>query len=307
MIAAAALLAALLLDLVFGEPPNRFHPVAWLGSLIATLERIAPKEGALRRFVFGAAIAIAVPALAAIAGEAVLSACGSSEAARFLLTAVVLKSTLSVRALDEAADAVAVPLQRADLPSAREALRSLCSRDPSTLDGSQIAAAAIESVAENTSDALVAPVFYFAALGLPGALAYRAVNTLDSMIGYRGRFEWLGKASARLDDLANWIPARLAALALLLAGASLGNDARHGFAMLRRDGGKTESPNAGRPMAAMAGLLRVELEKVGHYRLGDAIEPVTTAKIAKARRIVRTASRLAVLGHAAVLGVLRVA
>jgi adenosylcobinamide-phosphate synthase len=147
---------------------------------------------------------------------------------------------------------------------------------------------------------VVAPLLFFACFGVPGALAYRAVNTLDAMIGYHGRYEYLGKASARLDDLLNLVPARLTAALLLVAGALLGHDVRRGWRILRRDGGRTESPNAGRPMAAMAGLLGVRLEKQGHYRLGDPLHAVGARTIAAAWRVTALAMALA-FGLAAAL------
>jgi adenosylcobinamide-phosphate synthase len=135
-------------------------------------------------------------------------------------------------------------------------------------------AATIESVAENASDSFVAPLFWFALLGLPGAVFYRAVNTLDAMIGYRGKYEWLGKTAARLDDALNFVPARITAGLLLAAAWLQRRDVRRAMRILARDGSRTETPNAGRPMAAMAGVLGVELTKPGHYRLGDPREPV---------------------------------
>jgi adenosylcobinamide-phosphate synthase len=141
---------------------------------------------------------------------------------------------------------------------------------------------------------VVAPLFYYALFGLPGAVAYRAVNTLDAMIGYRGRYEYLGKAAARLDDVLNFIPARMTAALLLVAGAMTRARVRDGWRILRRDGAATESPNAGRPMATMAGLLGVRLDKVGHYRLGDPMAPITAATIRTAWRIVAVAMLLSV-------------
>ena len=212
---------------------------------------------------------------------------------RFVTAVWLGKSTFAARALGRAAGVVARGLRAGDLPGARAGLRSLCSRDPSRLDGAALAAGAVESVAENSSDSVVAPLFFAVLFGVPGAIAYRAVNTLDAMIGYHGRFEWLGKASARLDDLLNLIPARLTAGLLLVAGALCGHDAGAGWRVLRRDGWRTESPNAGRPMAAMAGLLGVELAKPGHYRLGDARRPVDAAAIVAAWRVASLAMGLA--------------
>jgi adenosylcobinamide-phosphate synthase len=133
-------------------------------------------------------------------------------------------------------------------------------------------------------------------LGVPGAMGYRAVNTLDAMIGYRGRFEYVGKAAARLDDVANWLPARLTAGLLLLAGCLTGKNVAIAWRILRRDGAKTPSPNGGRPMAVMAGLLGVELEKKGVYLLGDPREPLTPQKVRQAWLLVCIAAMGMVVG-----------
>jgi adenosylcobinamide-phosphate synthase len=207
-----------------------------------------------------------------------------------VLGALALKTTFAWSALGRAGRQLRDRVAAGDLGGARHALRSLCSRDPATLDQPQLLAAAIESTAENASDSFVAPVFYYLLFGLPGAFAYRAVNTLDAMIGYHGRYEYLGKAAARLDDLLNFIPARLTALLLLVAGALGGGDARRGWSILRRDGARTESPNAGRPMAAMAGLLGVALEKVDHYCLGDPVGPVGVETLDRGWRIATRAA-----------------
>lgn len=147
----------------------------------------------------------------------------------------------------------------------------MVSRDTATLDTPRIAAATIESVAENSSDGVIAPLFYYAALGLPGAFVYRWLNTVDSLWGYRDPArQWLGKSGARADDVANWVPARLTAV-LLMAAAWLFGDAGQAWRIWRRDAHLTASPNAGQPMSTMAGALGVELEKVGHYQLGAGL------------------------------------
>ncbi len=290
-----ALPLAFALDALAGEYPNLLHPVVWMGNAIGALERLAPKGGRAAQFAHGLLMALGVPALFAAAAWGLLALLRPWPLAALAAELLLLKSTFAVRALGAAAGEVRAALERDDLPSARHALRSLCSRDPSSLTEPQLAAAAIESVAENLSDSLVAPLFWYAVAGLPGAIAYRAINTLDASIGYRGRYEWLGKASARLDDLANLVPARLTAALLLAAGAVAGGRARDGVRILWRDGGRTESPNAGRPMAAMAGLLGVELSKVDHYRLGDPLVPVGASTISRAWRVTRLASALALI------------
>jgi adenosylcobinamide-phosphate synthase len=211
----------------------------------------------------------------------------------------LFKSAFALRALAAAARAVQRPLAAGDLPAARAALRSLVSRDPSTLSPALVAAAAVESVAENTSDSLVAPLVYFLVGGVPAALAYRACNTLDAMIGYHGETEWLGKAAARLDDVANLVPARLTAALLVVASALVGAAPGGALRVWLRDGARTESPNAGRPMAAMAGALGVQLEKVGHYRLGDGGALPGPDEIARAVTIMSLAAALAAVAAAA--------
>jgi len=286
----AALLAALAWDRLLGEPPSRLHPVVWIGNAVASARRLAAPGWPLVELTVGSAIALLLPLAVAALGGLALAALEPVPPLRFLVEVYLLKSTFALRALGEAADDVRRPLVAGDLDAARGALRSLCSRDPSTLDAELVAAAAVESVAENASDSFVAPLFWYAVLGLPGALFYRAVNTLDAMIGYRGRFEHLGKASARLDDLLNLLPARLTALLLLAAGWWHGHDVRRAAAVRARDARLTASPNAGHPMAAMAGLLGVVLEKPGAYRLGDPERAVTPAVIDEAWRLTTTAA-----------------
>ncbi|MFZ5475150.1 MAG: adenosylcobinamide-phosphate synthase CbiB [Myxococcota bacterium] len=269
---------ALLVDRLAGEWPARWHPVVWMGSTIAWARDRAPARGELA---YGAAMALGIPTLFAAAAWAITAV----PYAGWLAGVLILKSCLAVRALGDAGRVMRDTLARGDLAGAREGLRSLCSRDPSTLEPPELAAGTVESLAENASDSVVAPIFWFAVAGVPGAVFYRAVNTLDAMIGYHGRYEWLGKASARLDDLLNLVPARLTALLLLAGGAMCGADVRRGWRVLRRDAGNTESPNAGWPMAAMAGLLGVSLAKPGHYRLGDG-EPPGAPEVDRAWRIV---------------------
>jgi adenosylcobinamide-phosphate synthase len=302
-IALLMLAGALALDTAFGEPPNRVHPVAWLGKVIAWAERRAPRGGARRELVAGAVIALSLPIGFAALTALLMERLRSFPALELIAGALLLKSMFALRALGQAAMVVRDALARGDIRGARCGLSSLCSRDPAALDEPALVAATVESVAENASDSIVAPLFYYALLGLPGAVFYRAVNTLDAMIGYHGRYEYLGKTAARLDDLLNFVPARLTAGLILVAGFLHREDARRGFLILVRDSGRTESPNAGRPMAAMAGLLGVELSKQGHYCLGDPLEALTLTKIDAAVRVVTLAAFLSAAAVAFTLGV----
>jgi adenosylcobinamide-phosphate synthase len=289
IIPVVALAIAVIVDQLLGEYPNAMHPVVWIGKLVLQTLKVAPTKGWWPRFLFGVALTIGLVALC-VRATMLLVAWGSAyPVIEILISAYLLKASFAFRELGAAAGRVQAALEKGDLAAAQQALASLCSRDPTLLDDEALAAGAIESVAENASDSLVAPLFYFVLFGVPGAVAYRAINTLDAMIGYRGEYEALGKFAARLDDVVNWTPARLTTGLLLLSGMLLRLDMRGGWRVLRRDGAKTPSPNGGRPMGAMAGLLGVALEKPGVYVLGDAGEAVTPAKIAQARRLLTLA------------------
>jgi len=284
---------AVAIDQVFGEPPAALHPVVWMGKVIALSERLARVRGRLAQLALGAAIALAIPLAFAAAAWFAEGALRAHALLEIVIGAAILKTTFALRSLRRAVSSVRDQVEAGQIETARASLRALCSRDARALDGPALVAATIESAAENASDSFVAPLFWFSLFGLPGAMFYRTVNTLDAMIGYHGRYEWLGKASARLDDVLNWVPARLTAALLLIGGALVGLDAKRGARILRRDGAKTESPNAGRPMAAMAGLLGVELSKPGHYRLGDGVRALLPKEIDRAWRAVFVGSTLA--------------
>lgn len=297
------LILALALDRFVGEYPNRWHPVVWMGTVIRAAEVRAPEiptpasvRSMYGQFVYGLGMAIVIPSLFAVFGWGVsvvpvLDVIGG---------ALLLKGCFAIRALGRAGAVVAGAVDADDLAGAREGLRSLCSRDPATLAFPELIAGATESLAENASDSIVAPLLWYALLGLPGIAYYRAANTMDSMIGYRGRYEWLGKAAARQDDLLNLVPARLTALLLLAGGRLVGADMRGGWRVMRRDASNTESPNAGWPMAAMAGLLGVRLEKPGHYRLGDPGGGLDGATVRRCWRIVKAGLWLGAVGGGAV-------
>lgn len=269
MLDAAVLGLAMVLDTVFSEPPNRFHPVAWLGKLIAWEERLAPRSGGKRQLFYGVAIVLADVVVFSLPVHWLLGYLAAvSPIAYLIVGAVTLKIAFSVRFLAKSASQIRELLDAGRLEEARFILRSLVSRDTSSLDRPHLVSAAVESVGESTCDSFVAPLFYFLVLGVPGAIGYRVVNTLDAMIGYHGEYEYLGKFAARLDDVLNYIPARVTAF-LVVAVAFLFGRGRNAGRILRRDHGQTESPNAGWPMSAMAGALGVRLEKIGFYWLGD--------------------------------------
>jgi adenosylcobinamide-phosphate synthase len=293
---AAPVLLAMLIDRWLGDPPNRFHPTAWMGSFIAGVVRRRPRHNPAAELLFG--LALMVAGLALCVGAGLLLAWLASRLPvplQWVAEAVVLKMTISGNGLDRAAHEVQSALEAGNQTEARRLLAwHLVSRDTTQLTEAQMAAATIESVAENTTDGVIAPLCFYILGGLPLALAYRFINTADAMLGYRDvEREWLGKIPARLDDVVNLIPARVAGLLLVMAAALDRAGWRTAWQTMWRDGGRTASPNAGVTMSAMAGALGVELEKVGHYRLGAGLRAPTTADLRRARRIAAWTSALA--------------
>jgi adenosylcobinamide-phosphate synthase len=269
------LLLAVVFDTFIGEPPTQIHPVVWLGRLVELWKRFAPARNPIFQLFYGLVAVLISAGLILYAVHSLLWLAGSlSEWVAVIVAAYLLKGCFSIRMLGQEGLKIRRLLNRNDLPAARYAMRSLVSRDTSSLSEDEICGAAIESVAENTTDSVVSPLLFYMILGVPGALCYRLLNTFDSMIGYRGKYEYLGKAAARLDDILNWLPARLTAW-LLVANAPLyGGNRTNARRILRRDRTRTASPNAGWTMAAIAGALEIRLTKRGHYALGDDLRPI---------------------------------
>ncbi len=277
-----AILLALGTDLLLGDPPNQWHPVVLLGNWMRLGERLAP-QGARARLGWGA--------IWVGAGASGMATLARHIPTHPLLQAGLASTLLAYRGLDRAVGAVQAALAAGDLVEARRLLSwHLVSRDTSTLTAEEVAGAAIESLAENLSDSLVAPALAYLAGGLGGLVAYRLSNTADAMWGYRNeRYEYLGKAAARLDDLFNVAPARLTALLIGLAAQVAYGRGRAAMQVAWRDHGRTASPNAGWPMAAMAGALDTILTKRDVYVLGDGARVADAALIGEARVVARVA------------------
>ena len=287
---AVAFLLGVTADALLGDPPSALHPVRAIGLAARAYEGSARGRFSLRAAGLGGALALPVTAgLAATAAEwagrgrpggRVVAAAGS-------LALASAQRTLMRRAL-EVADA----LDAGDLDQARRLLGyHLVSRPTADLDVSEVAGAAIESVAENLGDGVAGPWLAFALAGSGGAWTYRALNTLDSLWGYRTeRYAEFGRAAARLDDLANLVPARAAALAICIAAERRLHRGAGALDVWRRDGALTDSPNAGQPMAAMAGALGVTLRKRGQYTLGAGLRPAEASDIRAAVSVARAAA-----------------
>jgi adenosylcobinamide-phosphate synthase len=259
-----------------------------MGSLINKLKQHRPFGDPVQEFAFGVKILLFGGGLVWIASTQLqLLIEKLPRPLDWLLEVVALKSLFAMRGLDQAAGEVQAALENVDLPEAQRLVSwHLVSRETSLLDESGIAAATIESLAENASDSLVAPIFYYLVGGLPTASLYRFFNTADAMLGYRTLdFEWLGKFPARIDDLFNMIPARLTAALMILAAPLLRMPSMQILGTIYNDSAKTASPNAGFPMSAMAGALGVRLEKLGHYNLGSGYPKPMAADIPRARNL----------------------
>lgn len=272
---AGAMVVAMAVDALLGWPSPLFarigHPVTWLGRLIAAIDSGWNRESdppALRRAA-GVAGALLVIALAVALGWALQSLLSSGKM-QFVLVGILAWPLVALRSLHDHVAAVANPLLGCDIAGARDAVSRIVGRDPAALDESGIARAAIESLAENASDGIVAPVFWGALFGLPGILGYKAINTLDSMIGHRSeRHEAFGWAAARIDDIANFIPARLTGFLFVLIAPRRSQ----ALSCMTRDARRHRSPNAGWPEAAMAGALGVRLSGPRIYHGSITDEP----------------------------------
>jgi len=289
-------LAALAIDLLAGEPPAALHPTVGMGAWISRGKALRRATTPRKALVEGATVVAGGAALTgalAFAVDRVLRLLPWPM--RLVATGAALKPALSVRALLDAAAQVENALRAGRLQKARELLSwHLVSRDTSSLDACGVAAAAIESVAENFNDGLVAPLLANRVAGLGGAYVFRFVNTADAMLGYHTpELEWFGKAAARLDDALAFVPARCSALLIACAAVLTGDFAMDALSVAAADADVTASPNAGWPMAAMAGALGVRLEKHGHYRLNAPARAPRARDIRRARRIVLVASILA--------------
>ncbi|MDR8413655.1 cobalamin biosynthesis protein [Nonomuraea sp. 3-1Str] len=287
--------AGVVVDALVGDP-RAGHPVALFGRAAAALERRLYGDARVNG-VAHVAVCVGGAVALGVAAERV-----SHPAARAVLTAAATWAVLGGTTLAREGELMADALEDGDLQRARERLPHLCGRDPSELEAPELARATVESLAENTSDAVVAPLFWGAVAGVPGLLAYRVVNTLDAMVGHRSpRYERFGWAAARLDDVANYVPARITGLLTVLAAPAPGR----ALAVLLRDGHRHPSPNAGRCEAAFAGALGVTLGGANVYggrtehrpTMGDGRKPA----VGDVRRAVRLARSVGVAASALTL------
>lgn len=293
----------ILLDLVFGDPKNRYHPVSWLGKLIeyitpnlkhsretaSSISANSPEKVKGILFSFGLIFATALLTLAVTSLTALLTGILLT----LVLFAVLLKISIALKGMEKSAIGIIQSIDEGNLEKARCNLSMIVRRDTSSLDEVYIHSATIECISESTVDGIISPLFFYSVLGPLGCVVFRVVNTLDSMLGYRDPyFKDIGWMSAKLDTIFNFLPARIASLLMIISAYMVHADWRNSLAILARDHNKTTSINAGYPMSTMAGALRVRLEKMGSYSLGEEIEFVTADKCMKAIKIMKITTLL---------------
>ncbi|MCO5383224.1 MAG: cobalamin biosynthesis protein [Methanosarcina barkeri] len=310
---ALVLLLAAAIDIVFGEPPAAVHPVVWIGKLINFLKNAAPKT---HRKLYGVAMALCCVLFAALLSYSVLYIATLPGIPRILalfIEAYFLKATFAINCLLSPAREIYRHLEENRLEKVRELLPIYVSRNTSRLTKTQMSSAVIESVSENYVDGILSPIFYytlFGELGLVAAYVFKAISTLDSMVGYKTEpYRELGYFSAKSDDVLNWIPARISVIFILAAAVTVAllpkkQGKINPLGSIRsalEDGMKTPSPNSGYPMAATAGALGVKLEKPEYYILGALYPPTEVKDIKRASQLIAIASGFSLVAFAATI------
>ena len=310
----AALLTGYVLDLIFGDPRQIYHPIRIIGNLIAVLEKgirkVFPKTS--RGELAGGTVLVVLVVLICTAVPAALLGLAAwiHPVVYWLLASFWCWQILATKSLKTESMKVYAPLKEGDLPAARRAVAMIVGRDTERLTEEGVAKAAVETVAENTSDGIVAPLIFLALGGPALGFFYKAVNTMDSMVGYKNeRYLYFGRTAARLDDMLNFLPSRISAWLMILAAAILGMDGKNAKRIYLRDRKNHASPNSAQTEAVMAGALRVQLAGDAWYfgelykkpTIGDPFRAVEPEDIVRANRLMYLTSALAL----AVCGILR--
>jgi adenosylcobinamide-phosphate synthase len=306
--------AAFIIDFLVGDPPSMPHPVRAIGAYISWFERHAQKlvkSDAAKRAA-GVLLLITTVGLSWFSAWYILGlAVKINSYVYLLLNIYIMYTCIAARCLSKEGDGIYQVLASGDIEKGRQLLSMIVGRDTESLDESGITRGAVETIAENTSDGVIAPLFYMFIGGAPLALAYKAVNTLDSMVGYKNeRYLYIGWASALFDDIANYIPARLTGLLMTAVSILLGLDYRNSWRILRRDSRNHSSPNSGYPESATAGALGVQLGGTNYYfgkpvvkpTIGDPSRPLVYKDIKSAARLMYASSVLAIALFSILLG-----
>ena len=279
------------LSFLVADPPNRIHPVSWLGKLVSYFipklkHKSSLKKERLKGIVFTLTLAFGISVTSYYFSVALYELFGIF--ALLIYSFLVLKFTTAILTLERHVNEITIALREGNLIDARKKLSYIVGRKTEFLDREHIISATIESIGESLVDGIASPLFYYSLFGPSGAIAYRIINTLDSMIGYTDRYHYeIGWMAAKLDTISNYLPARLCGLLLVVSSKIVGADWKNSISVMHMDHNNTQSRNGGYPMSALAGALRVKLEKVGFYELGENIEPLSIEKCNNALKMVK--------------------
>ncbi|MEJ2243906.1 MAG: cobalamin biosynthesis protein [Candidatus Bathyarchaeota archaeon] len=285
---------AILIDAIFGEFPDRFHPTLWMGTIAGRLKLKFRSDNAKLEKINGVFLCLFLLTLFVVPTYFGLLWIRElfGRLVYVMVSAFVLQTTFAIKCMKQYTLPVAEAVEKNDLETAKKFLPFIVRRNPDELTSRHIISAAVETIAEGTTDGITSPFFYFALFGVPGAVGFRVINTLDSMVGYKDKEHInIGWFSASMDTLVNYIPTRITAILMVLSAHILQNDGKQSYKILSRDKNITSSPNAGWTISAMAGALNVQLEKPGHYIIGDN-KDLSTQHISKALQIMITSSLL---------------
>jgi adenosylcobinamide-phosphate synthase len=280
------LIGGIALSFLLVDPPNRIHPVSWFGRLVDFFtpklkDKSSSRREKLKGILFTLILTFGISLFSYYFSIAIYKLFGIF--ALLIYSLLVLKFTMSILTLERHVCAVVYALEEKNLIDARKNLSHIVGRNTDTLDREHIISATIECIGESLVDGIGSVSYYYSLFGPPGAIAYRIINTLDSMIGYTDNYHFnIGWMAAKLDTISNYIPARLCALLIVISSKIVGADWRNSVLIMRKDHNNTPSLNGGYPMSALAGALRVRLEKIGYYELGINVEPLSIEKCKKA-------------------------
>lgn len=299
------LILAIFIDICFGEISNKFHPIAWLGKLIFLEIKLSEYKSSTFQFWYGVIIVVFTTTFISLLAYFTFNFLSAiNQLVYIIFSGLIFKFTFSLRGLLKAANSIKISLVENKLNESRSNLIALVSRNVDQLDKEQVISATVESLAENICDSFIAPLFYFLLLGIPGAIAYRIVNTFDAMIGYHGKWEYTGKFAAKFDDIINYIPARISAVLIVISSAICQKNVAQSWYIMIRDNQKTESPNAGWTMSAAAGALDIQLIKIGYYQLGNPTHKLTTNNIEEISLLIIVVAVLGTLSTIFIRGII---
>ena len=291
------LILALIIDLIFGEPPEIFHPTVWMGKTAEFLKSKLKSKSLKTEKINGIVLGLTIILTFALSAYLILNFmkyyANLNIILYILLASFLLKTAFSMKCMGQLSIPIGESIEEGKMEEAKNRLRRIVRRDPTNFDDQKILSATVECVIESTVDGITSPLFYYSIFGVPLAIAYRAINTLDSTVGYKDTEHVnIGWFSAKMDDIANYLPARITSILMILSAWLLNEDWRGAWKILKRDRGKTESPNAGWTMSTAAGIFNVQFEKPGYYILGDRVNLLTSQHILRALRIMKLTTLL---------------